>query len=394
MTALPGVVLSLFPGIDLLGYGFEREGFTVVRGPDPIFGGDIRRFCPPAGVFTGVIGGPPCQVFSRLRYMAPTAGKKHGNLIPEFERVVSLCAPDWFVMENVREAPLPEVVGYTVRDTLLNNRWLGEPQNRLRRFAFGTRQGLALDLSAEIVALEHPVFEPAVTAGSARPVPVQWQQAPGGGHRVKRRAKDPSGAPQQPRTVAQMCALQGLPVTFAAELPFTATETRRLIGNGVPVPMARAIARAVRRVAPKASTGDLWERPAEPALPEPVSEPLPLTPDVSRPAMAIYNQITSDPVSRAQVEATVLTLAGLLKWAGLTCASGDLGFPLWHPDAAELTPEQRRAAWELDVRRCHPLLLAEAWPQLWSRLPPKQRERYTPPGVWAVGTEGDEADDG
>lgn len=28
-------VLSLFPGIDVLGLGFEHEGFVVVRGPDP-----------------------------------------------------------------------------------------------------------------------------------------------------------------------------------------------------------------------------------------------------------------------------------------------------------------------------------------------------------------------
>lgn len=38
------LVLSLFPGIDLLGRGFEAEGFYVVRGPDLIYGGDIRAF--------------------------------------------------------------------------------------------------------------------------------------------------------------------------------------------------------------------------------------------------------------------------------------------------------------------------------------------------------------
>jgi hypothetical protein len=32
-----GLVLSLFPGIDLLGHGFELEGFCVVRGPDVIY---------------------------------------------------------------------------------------------------------------------------------------------------------------------------------------------------------------------------------------------------------------------------------------------------------------------------------------------------------------------
>jgi DNA (cytosine-5)-methyltransferase 1 len=60
MTDAP-LVLSLFPGLDGLGLAFELEGFTVVRGPDVLWGGDIRRFSPPAGRFEGIIGGPPCQ---------------------------------------------------------------------------------------------------------------------------------------------------------------------------------------------------------------------------------------------------------------------------------------------------------------------------------------------
>lgn len=61
-TVTPGqsqLVLSIFPGIDLFGLGFEQEGFPVVRGPDPLFGGDIRTFTIPAEKFDGIIGGPP-----------------------------------------------------------------------------------------------------------------------------------------------------------------------------------------------------------------------------------------------------------------------------------------------------------------------------------------------
>ena len=50
---MSGLVLSLFPGIDLLGMAFEEEGFTVVRGPDLIWGGDIKRFAPPPDASTG-----------------------------------------------------------------------------------------------------------------------------------------------------------------------------------------------------------------------------------------------------------------------------------------------------------------------------------------------------
>lgn len=60
----PPLVLSLFPGIGLLDMAFEAEGFCVVRGPDLLWGGDIKRFHPPAGRFDGVIGGPPCQLRS------------------------------------------------------------------------------------------------------------------------------------------------------------------------------------------------------------------------------------------------------------------------------------------------------------------------------------------
>ena len=44
------LVLSLFPGIGLLDMAFEEEGFTVVRGPDSLWGGDIKRFHAPAHI--------------------------------------------------------------------------------------------------------------------------------------------------------------------------------------------------------------------------------------------------------------------------------------------------------------------------------------------------------
>src|SRR5689334_12026263 len=53
-------------GIGLLDMAFEDEGFTVVRGPDLLWGGDVKRFHAPSGHFVGVIGGPPCQAFCRL----------------------------------------------------------------------------------------------------------------------------------------------------------------------------------------------------------------------------------------------------------------------------------------------------------------------------------------
>ena len=238
-------MLSLFPGIGLLDYAFELEGFCVVRGPDVLWGGDIRSFQPPAGVCDGVIGGPPCQAFSQFRYINPLAGQKHGNLILEFERVVAEARPAWFVMENVPAAPEPSIDGYGVDSQILDNRWLGEPQQRRRRISFGV-MGSTRRLTFEVALFEALDYSQAVN-GSARAVNVKL----GGSGKVKRTyptegQRHTSG--QGPRTtVGDMLALQGAPRDFLDESPFTDSGKRQMIGNGVPVPMGRAIARAVRR---------------------------------------------------------------------------------------------------------------------------------------------------
>lgn len=98
---LDGVlVLELFPGAGLYGKAFENLGACVVRGPDILWGGDVRHFKGMKGRFDGVIGGPPCQFASR----AAISGSRALNLIPEFIRIVEECRPKWAVMENVREA--------------------------------------------------------------------------------------------------------------------------------------------------------------------------------------------------------------------------------------------------------------------------------------------------
>ena len=139
------LVLSLFPGIGLLDMAFEEAGFCVVRGPDLLWGGDIRRFHPPAGRFDGVIGGPPCQAFSRLRHIVEANGYQTApNLIPEFERCLAEAQPAWALMENVPDAPEPAVPGYQVSSTMLRDVWCGGETSRLRRFSFVTRDGQRL----------------------------------------------------------------------------------------------------------------------------------------------------------------------------------------------------------------------------------------------------------
>ena len=117
-------MLSVFPGIDLLGRAFEEvfgSDICLVRGPDPVFGGDVRGWHVPSGAFWGIVGGPPCQCFSRLRHMVKQRWGESAiaeNLIPEFERVVEEAQPTWFLMENVPEAPPSIVPGYHVQRLL------------------------------------------------------------------------------------------------------------------------------------------------------------------------------------------------------------------------------------------------------------------------------------
>lgn len=208
------LVLSLFPGIDLLGQGFEREGFCVVRGPDLILGQDIRTFQPPPGRFDGIVAGSPCQDFSKLR-RSPSSG--YGlAMLHEFTRCVSAAAPDWFLLENVPTVPDIQIAGYSVQRFDLRASECGLPQSRLRHFQFGSRHGYVL-------VLDRPertaVTVPACVASE--------------------------GSQQDRRGWSVFCEQMGLPPGF--ELPaFTLSQRYRAVGNGVPIPMAAFLARAIR----------------------------------------------------------------------------------------------------------------------------------------------------
>lgn len=308
MGTVSGLVLDLFPGLELLGRAFREHGFCVVSGPDKLWGDDVRDFHPPAGRFDGVIGGSPCQSFSALANLVRAKGlePRFGNLIPEFERVVREARPAWFLHENVPAAPIPRPRGYDVSDFLLCNSsipgedGLGQEQERVRRFTFGVRAEFgdpesapnllrwipraALRLPAcqrsGSVAAE-PVNNPpeakgrvrtsAVVAdaretrvaigGSGKPKArvrqpgVSYDDGPGTRDRVRVNAvaADPGSEKGKPgsnwgngrRTLAEMLRLQGLPEDLLEDLPLTAKAARKLVANGVPMPMGRAVARAV-----------------------------------------------------------------------------------------------------------------------------------------------------
>jgi DNA (cytosine-5)-methyltransferase 1 len=127
----PPLVLSLFPGIGLLDRAFELEGFCVVRGPDLLWGGDVRRFHPPKGSFAGIIGGPPCQTFSTASNIG---GTTKIDLIPEFVRVVQSVNPSFVVMENVRQAANSKHIPRDWSKSIVRDWDCGGLTNRTRAF--------------------------------------------------------------------------------------------------------------------------------------------------------------------------------------------------------------------------------------------------------------------
>lgn len=208
------LVLSCFPGADLLGRAFELEGYCVVRGPDKILGQDIRTFVPPPLAFEGVIGGSPCQDFSRARRSAPTG---YGlAMLAELVRVVVQARPAWFLIENVPTVPTVQVPGYAVQRFDLRASECGLPHRRLRHFQFGSASGKAL------------VIDRGKRAAESVPTPLATEAA-----RKHRR-----GWPE-------FCALMGLPPDF--DLPaLTRGEKYKAVGNGVPIPMGRFVASCIR----------------------------------------------------------------------------------------------------------------------------------------------------
>ena len=228
-------VLSTFPGWDLLGRAFHETGFSVVHSPEWLWGQDICAWHATPDTYQGIIGGPPCQCFSRLVHMVRQNGlePKFGNLIPQFERVVEEARPLWFLMEEVPDAPEPRVGGYGVHSFLLNNRDLGDAVNRLRRISFGLL-GERRVLPLNIVPLSSPRFEYAALGGGSR-------RKHGRKHGMRTLGF---------RTHADfrsICRKQGLPDNF--DLPgFTIRAKCQAVGNGVPMRMGRALAAAIIEV--------------------------------------------------------------------------------------------------------------------------------------------------
>lgn len=167
--------VSLFSGAGGLDVGAEQAGATIVRAVE--FDADaaetLRINFPDHAIIEHadiadlefhrhrdeaddliVIGGPPCQPFSKNGYWVKNENRlvdnDPRNMLSQFLRVVSEANPKGFMLENVESLRHPtnrhaleafvaaaEDLGYTCTVTLANSADYGVPQKRKRVFIMG-----------------------------------------------------------------------------------------------------------------------------------------------------------------------------------------------------------------------------------------------------------------
>lgn len=210
------IVLSLFGGAGLLDRGFEQAGFCVLRGPDTLFGQRVEDFQAGhlVGHVEGVAGGSPCQDFSRARRHKETGEGR--RMMQEFARVVTEAQPTWFLLENVPNVPHLAVDGYDVQRIYASAHEFGMRQRRERVFQFGHRPG-----DDELVFLRRTLSRPGPWAKTVT-------------------------SKMTHRNYGDLCELQGLPRDALSRSGLSRSQKILAVANGVPVPMAQAIAEAIR----------------------------------------------------------------------------------------------------------------------------------------------------
>lgn len=159
--------IDLFSGAGGLALGFEQAGFKSVWAVEidsdaadtyelnfghPVFKGPIEKVESLPVRADIIIGGPPCQGFSPLGKMSPRDEHAEMNqLWRQYLRIVDMCEPMAFVVENVPEflrsaegarlIALGEERGYSVTHDVLDASKYGVPQKRRRGIIIATRKG-------------------------------------------------------------------------------------------------------------------------------------------------------------------------------------------------------------------------------------------------------------
>jgi DNA (cytosine-5)-methyltransferase 1 len=135
-------------------------------------------------------------------------------MIKEFARVVTEAQPLWWLLENVPGVPDVTIGSYVTQRFNMFAADFGCRQSRNRSFQFGSLDGVPLIILRRTVSRFDRLQKTVTT-------------------------KETAG------NFADICELQGLPRSF--DLPgLSRTGKTRAVANGVPVPMAFAVAAAIR----------------------------------------------------------------------------------------------------------------------------------------------------
>jgi DNA (cytosine-5)-methyltransferase 1 len=287
--------VDLFAGCGGLSLGFQEEGFEIVGAFEcwdaavkcyeknfnhPVYQFDLSDYAAAAEKIKDltpdiIIGGPPCQDFSH-------AGKRveadRANLTESYSRIIAEVRPKYFVMENVDRARNSQAyanareifknAGYGLTEMVLDASKCGTPQKRKRFICFGVQgvgDGFAVDLITESMSKKsmtlreyfgdklgfeyyyrHPrnysrrgifsIDEPAPTMrGVNRPVPKGYPGHP----------NDPCPVSESLHalTTKERALIQTFPDDY--EWVGNKTDVEQMIGNAVPVNLARFIAKTV-----------------------------------------------------------------------------------------------------------------------------------------------------
>jgi DNA (cytosine-5)-methyltransferase 1 len=290
-------VIDLFCGCGGLSLGFQNAGYEIVAAFDkwdkaidvykenfyhPTYLQDIKNESSilktlEKYTFDMIIGGTPCQDFS-------SAGKRNddgerANLTYNFANIISTTKPNFFVLENVEQILKSTIlskiinqfinIGYGLTAVILNAAYCNTPQNRKRFFLIGQknsihnritpflqerlsthpmtiRQYLQNDLDIDYY-YRHPrsynrrgIFsldEPSPTIrGVNRPIPKNYQKHNG----------DPQNITIEsirPLTTLERSYIQTFPKNF--KFFGTKTDLEQMIGNAVPVNLAKHVATSI-----------------------------------------------------------------------------------------------------------------------------------------------------
>jgi DNA (cytosine-5)-methyltransferase 1 len=287
--------VDLFSGCGGLSLGFERAGFQVIAAYDnwepavkvyrdnfshPIYTDDlsdenvqnkIAEMHPDV-----IIGGPPCQDYSSAGHRDITLGR--AALTLSYRDIIIKARPKYFLMENVPEIRkyriLADIIqdfknaGYGLTQRILEASYYGVPQARKRFILIGGLNepddflGVAIDRRASDHAMTmrdyfgdslgvdyyfrvprsysrrgiFSIDEPCQTIrGVDRPIPP--------GYPVHPSDPVPLGPNVRALTVKERSMVQTFPETF--KFSGNKTDQNQMIGNAVPVNLAKAVADAL-----------------------------------------------------------------------------------------------------------------------------------------------------